>query len=127
MKKLMMTIALAAMTATFAQAQEKVARDAEARAEANHERIVQGLGLDKDQTAKIQEINADYRAKLEELKSARAAGTDVSGKRRDLEKARLARYKGVLTPEQYTKLETRLKEEKAERKANKQPAQKQAQ
>lgn len=122
-----MTIALAAMTATFAQAQEKVARDAEARAEANHERIVQGLGLDKDQTAKIQEINADYRAKLEELKSARAAGTDVSGKRRDLEKARLARYKGVLTPEQYTKLETRLKEEKAERKANKQPAQKQAQ
>ncbi|MBP8823689.1 MAG: hypothetical protein KBH07_08600 [Flavobacteriales bacterium] len=126
MKKLMTTIALVALTATFAQAQEKVARNAEARAEANHERIVKSLGLDQDQTAKVKEINADYRVKLEELKAAREAGTDVSGKRKDLEKARLARYKGVLTPEQYSKLETKLKEEKAERKAKKQGATKQA-
>lgn len=117
-----MTVALVAMTATFAQAQENVAREAEARAEANHERIVQSLGLDQDQTAKIKEINSDYHVKVSELQAARESGTDVSGKRAELEKARLVRYKAVLTPEQYATLESKLKEANAERKANVQQA-----
>lgn len=122
MKKLLMTVALVALTATFAQAQENVVREAEARAEADHERIVQSLGLNQDQTTKIKEINANYHVKVNELQAARESGSDVSGKRAELEKARLVRYKAVLTPEQYATLESKLKEMNSERKAKVQQA-----
>ena len=106
MKRIVIGTALALLTLSAAQAQSKSRHTPEERAKAHTERMVKDLGLDADQTAEVEAINLKYAKQGDELRSQRQAqATDMKGKGAEMQDARMAEFKAVLTPEQYQKLE----------------------
>ena len=116
MKKLMMTVALVAIT-LGAQAQEKEKRTPEERAKAQTERMTKELGLSADQAAKLEPINLKYAQEGAALRAEYEAQREAmrkEGKGRKLVEAHDAEVKPILTPEQYEKWQA-LKAEKKEK------------
>lgn len=112
MKKMLLSLAMATMAVGAANAQDAVKKAPDQdRAEMRTEHMVKELGLNEDQTAKVKEINARYGEKMQAMRQAQKAElTEKRDKRAELEEARMTELKGVLTPDQYAKLEARQKE-----------------
>jgi len=112
MKKMLLSLAMATMAVGAANAQDAVKQASpQDRAEMRTEHMVKELGLNEDQTAKVKEINARYGEKMQAMRQAQKAElTEKRDTRAELEEARMAELKGVLTPDQYAKLEARQKE-----------------
>lgn len=116
MKKLMLSTAVAALSFISLNAQDPPKRTAEERSEMRTERMVKELGLNDDQAAKVKAINEKYATKVDEMRKARKEEAGANkGKWEEMEKARMSEFKGVLTPDQYQKLEARQEEMKKER------------
>lgn len=121
MKKWMMGAVMVLLAAGAAQAQDKQQRTPDERAEMRTERMVKELGLNADQTEKVKAINVKYAEKMKSVMEERqAAGAKRDGTMMELNKARMAEYKAVLTPDQYTKLEAQNKAMMEKRKEQRQ-------
>lgn len=102
------------------QAQEKAKLTPQQRADKHTERMVKQLSLDDNQKAKVYEINLGTAMKNERVRS----NADLSlEKKREMIKShhdiRMEQLKGVLTADQYKKLEEHQAEKKAKREAKK--------
>ena len=116
MKRMIIGIALAVLTLGAAQAQDKQQKTPAERAKHQTERMTKELGLNADQTAKVQTINAKYAEKAEALRADRKAKVDqTKGKGAELNSERMADLKAVLTPEQYSKCEKNMEAVKEKR------------
>lgn len=133
MKKLMMTLALAALTAGAVNAQEKQHKTPAERAKAQTERMSKELGLDAAQATKVEAINAKYAEKLQALraerKAEREAGKDPehNGEGKALKEARYTELATVLNAEQMEKckaMEEKQLEQRKEHMKEKQQLQK---
>lgn len=119
MKKLLMLMVLAAMTATV-QAQDTGKRTTQERAHARSERMAKELGLSPEQQAKVEAIDLKYAERSQALRAEREAKED--GARKDdqgraIRDAREVEMKGVLTPEQFSRWKAKRDELKARRTA----------
>ncbi len=117
MKK--MIIAFALLGSLGAGAQTTAKRTPEERAKAATERMTKELGLDAQQAAKVEAINAKY---AEEFSVERERYEAENQARRQEAKGRRAAHdadlKAVLTEEQYTKWVALREERKERRKEN---------
>lgn len=129
MKRILIGTALALLTLGAAQAQNKDRGTPEERAKVHTERMVKNLGLDADQTAKVEAINLKYAQKGDDFKAERKADSEgMKGKGQTMWNERMAELKAVLTPEQYQKLEAaqeKMKEKRLERRQETQGERKQ--
>ncbi len=108
--------AVAALSFLSVNAQDPPKRSAGDRAEMRTEHMVKELGLNDDQAAKVKAINEKYAAKVDEMRKERKEEAGAKkGQWQEVEKARMAELKSVLTPDQYQKLEARQEEMKKER------------
>ena len=106
MKRIMIGMALALFTMGAATAQDKQQRPAADRAKQQTERMTKELGLNADQATKVEAINAKYAEKMDAMRADRKEKmAETKGKGAELNDARLAEMKDVLTPEQYAKME----------------------
>lgn len=128
MKKLMLCAAVITMSLTAVQAQEASRQASQDRVELLNDKMIKGLGLTDDQAAKVKDINARYKGQFEAMREENAKGTkERSAERKELGKQLMTEYKAVLTPEQYTKVEAKFKEKRAERSTRTKGASKQPQ
>ncbi len=128
MKKLMLCAAVITMSLTAVQAQEASRQGSPGHVELLNDKMVKGLGLTDDQAAKVKDINARYEAQFSAMRTENAQGSkERSTERRELGKQLMTEYKGVLTPEQYAKVEAKFKEKRDARKSQSKGAMKQAQ
>lgn len=108
---------------TFASpvlAQQKSGKSATERANHRTEMMTRELGLSADQTAKVQEINTQFAAQLDELRPSETERTAKRERRSQAQQARASydeRLKAVLTPQQYTTYQERQQKRKEEAKA----------
>lgn len=104
MKKLMTSLALAALIAgnASAQAPGKSEKTPEERAQHQTELMTKHLGLTPEQVPQVQAINLKYVDQFGELRGR--SRDEANGKKqavKDLREQRNAELKAVLTPEQY--------------------------
>lgn len=115
MKK--MIVACALLCSMVAAAQTRAERTPQERAKAATERMTKELGLDAQQSAKVEAINAKYAEESSARREQRKAENEA---RRQEAKARLqaheADMKAVLTEEQYNKWVVLRDERKQRRK-----------
>lgn len=115
MKKLMMIVALAALTAG-AQAQEKVRKTPQERADAQTSRMTKELALTKEQAIKVEAINLKYAQEAEALRAEREAQREAmrkGGKGKAMHTAHEEELKAVLTAEQFAQWQAKKEELKA--------------
>lgn len=106
MKRMMIGMAVTLFTMGAAHAQDKQQRPAAERAKQQTERMTKELGLNADQATKVDAINAKYAEKADAMRAERKEKiAETKGKGAELNEARMADLKEVLTPEQYAKLE----------------------
>ncbi len=106
MKRIMIFMAVALFTMGTANAQDKQQRPAAERAKKQTERMTKELGLNADQAAKVDATNAKYAEKMDAMRADRKEKmAETKGKGAELNDARMAEMKDVLTPEQYAKME----------------------
>lgn len=97
-------------------AQEKEPMSAEERGKKMTEKMKKELDLNDDQTKKIEVVNVETIKKKRELdKEIKALKAKVKKIKEDQKK----KYKEILTPEQYEKLQQKVKERKEKRKEGK--------
>ena len=104
----------AQQTSKASAASATTVQSAEMRAEERTEQMTTELGLNAEQTTKVEAINARFAKSMTEL---RAAGLDDTARKARASALRDGRdhdLKGVLTAEQYEKMLTLRKEKKAE-------------
>jgi hypothetical protein len=115
MKKLMMIVAFAALTAG-AQAQDKARMTPEQRAQMQTGRMTTELKLNTEQAAKVETINLKFAEQAEALRAEREAAREAmhkEGKGQAMRDAHEAELKGVLTEEQFAKWKAKREEMKA--------------
>ena len=99
-------MALALFTVGAAQAQDKTQRTSADRAKQQTERMTKELSLNEDQISKVEAINVKYADKADAMRADRKERmAETKGKGAELNDARMAEMKAVLTPEQYAKWE----------------------
>lgn len=124
MKRMIISMSIALLSAATVFAQGRPARTADERAKAQTTRMTEKLGLNADQQSKVASINLKYAQKQDDLQAARKGGEAVQkGEGMKLHEARMAALKEVLTPEQYTKLEA-MQEKMKDRRVEKRKAEK---
>lgn len=120
MKKVILTlaIALAGLTATYAQDGSKSKLTPEQKAEKTAGKLQKELSLTPDQQKKVYAIELDKFKKSEEWhKQSKDARKTMKDKHEEAKKASDTKLDQVLTPEQKKKLET-LKAEKKDKKGD---------
>ncbi len=125
MKKIMIaTVLLASLTTVQAQENSKTRapKDAGAmeqrsqdRAEKQTDTMVQELGLDKGQAAKVKAINERFTSSLMEMRNSGMSEDARKERSQALRQQHNAELKAVLTPEQFEKFKAQGKERRAER------------
>lgn len=116
--KIFTTIALILAISFSANAQrgERKAQDPEKRAAKQTAQMIEKLALSEDQATKVQEINLAYAIKMKEArennKESREAMKEM---RKEMDSAKNAELKAVLTQEQFQTLETMEKQRKPRR------------
>ncbi len=116
MKRIMIGMALVLFTFGAANAQDKQQRTPAERAKNQTEHMTKELGLNADQAAKVEAINAKYAEKTEAIRAERKDKMAATkGKGAEVNDARMAELKNVLTPEQYAKCEKNMEEMKEKR------------
>ncbi|MFZ1331461.1 MAG: hypothetical protein WAR83_04705 [Flavobacteriales bacterium] len=118
MKKLMMIAAVTIFTAAAVNAQDQERKTPAERAKIQTEQMTKALDLTPEQVEKVSLLNAQYAEKAEMMRKERQAQRQAmkeenKGAGRELHDARMNDLKGILTPEQFTKMEA-IKEEKKE-------------
>ena len=93
-----------------AKMQEHAAERAEKRTDA----MTEDLGLNKDQTNRVQTINATFAAGIAKLKTGGSEDADHKTQMKALREQRDGELKAVLTAEQYTKMMEHRKAKQAE-------------
>jgi hypothetical protein len=78
--------------------------NAEQQAQKKTDNMVGDLGLNREQIDKVQQVNIDYYKGMEEMLNTMEDRTKMSQKKTELENARLASLKEILTDAQYKKL-----------------------
>lgn len=117
----MIGMAVAFFTMGAANAQDKVQQPPAERAKQQTERMTKELGLNVDQAAKVEAINAKYAEKAEAMRADRKEKmAETKGKGSELNDARMAELKGVLTTEQYAKWEKNMEAMKEKRQEKRQ-------
>lgn len=114
MKKLFVMTVLFVATFAIATAQQRQRPSAEERAKSQTERLEKLVTLTADQKTKIQAINLDLAKKMDdEMKNNQGNREAMRTKMQEIDKTRDAKYKEVLTEEQYKKYtEDKAKREK---------------
>ena len=114
MKKVFVMTVLFVATITLATAQQpRTPITAEESAKRQTERVDQAVKLTGDQKTKIQAIDLDFAKKTIELRQNRGDRDAMRAKMQELDAARDAKYKGVLTADQFKKYsEDKAKREK---------------
>lgn len=104
MKKLMFSMALTALLAGTATAQDARMNAPADRARVQTERMVKDLGLSDEQKTKVEAINLKYAEKAQALRAERKAEPgEHKGEGKELMAERENEMKSVLTPEQFEK------------------------
>jgi len=113
MKKLILTTVLIVASVTIATAQQRQTRSIEERAKMQDEFMETQVGLTDDQKSTIQAINLEFAKQLDEERQKNRGDRDaMRTKMREIDTARDAKYKEVLTEEQFNKyLEEKAKRE----------------
>ena len=114
MKKLILTTVLIVASVAIATAQQRQMRSVEERAQMQDEFMEKRVGLTDDQKATIQAINLEFAKQLnEQMQENRGDRDAMRTKMREIDAARDAKYKEVLTDEQFNKyLDEKAKREK---------------
>ena len=113
MKKLILTTVLIVASVTIATAQQRQTRSIEERAKMQDEFMEKQVGLTDDQRVTIQAINLEFAKQLDEERQKNRGDRDaMRAKMREIDAARDAKYKEVLTEDQFNKyLEEKTKRE----------------
>lgn len=127
MNKLMITtVLLASLTtvsaqkqATPAKAKPTMEQRTEERSEKQTEAMTSNLGLDKDQSTKVLGINTRFNTAMAEMRKTNLSEEERKSRSKALREQHSAELKGVLTPEQFTKLQTLEQERRVERQGEK--------
>ena len=90
------------------KAMEKAGTPAE-RAEKRTAKMTKHLDLNSEQAAKVKAINLKYAQKREELRGAKGEKSDRFEQMKSMKDAQKAEMKAVLTTEQFTKLEEKMR------------------
>lgn len=121
MKQRTIIAALTLLIATGLQAQNKQPhqeRSAQERAKAHTERMSKDLGLNAEQTTRVEAINLKYAEQAEVLRKEREAERkEKDGRGKEVRDARDAELKAVLNSEQYEKMlaqREKMKEQRAQ-------------
>ena len=118
MKAIFLSLALTIGLGAFAQEGDHTQKTAAEKAERRTEQMVKDLGLDAAQQEKVAAINLTYANSIKNVNTM--PDNAAREKRGDVVKAnRDNSLKGVLTPEQYSKMLSLRAEKKAAHKADK--------
>ena len=104
MKKLLVISIMLVATISFAAAQQRQRLSADERAKSQTERLEKLVTLTADQKTKIQAINLELAKQMDTQMQNNQGNRDaIRTAMQEIDKSRDAKYKGVLTDEQFKK------------------------